>query len=85
MVLDDFNSFVLEVKVDVEEPCLLILPPAEEPQNLRRVRLQTELGRRHSLVGPQWIRPLNLRTNPNIYMSISLSLRYTTQFLKKVQ
>ena len=66
MVLDDFNGFVFEVKVDFEEPRLFVLPLAEEPQNLRRVWFQAVLSRCYSLVGPQWIRPLNLCPHKNL-------------------
>ena len=61
MVLDDLDGLVLEVEVDAEQPRLLVLPLAEEPQDPRRVRLkQTVLGRRHSLVRPQRVRPFTL-------------------------
>ena len=62
MVLDDLDGLVLEVEVDVEQPRLLVLPLAEEPQDPRRVRLkQAVLGRRHRpLVRPQRVRPFTL-------------------------
>ena len=61
VVLDDLDGLVLEVEVDVEQPRLLVLPLAEEPQNLRRVRPpQAVLGGRHPLVRPQRVRPLTL-------------------------
>ena len=33
VVLDNLDGLVLEVKVEVEQPRLLVLPLAEEPQN----------------------------------------------------
>ena len=60
MVLDDLDGLVLEVEVDAEQPRLLVLPLAEEPQDPRRVRLQAVLGRRHPLVRTQRVRPFTL-------------------------
>ena len=62
VVLDDLDGLVLEVEVDVEQPRLLVLPLAEEPQNPRRVRPhpQAVLGGRHPLVRPQRVRPFTL-------------------------
>ena len=60
VVLDDLDGLVVEVKVEDEQPRLFVLPLAEEPQDFRRVRIEAVLGRQHPLVGPKWIRPLNL-------------------------
>ena len=73
MVLDDLDGLVLEVEVDVEQPRLLVLPLAEEPQDPRRERLQAVLRRRHPLVRPQWVRPFTLGERNNEFLGLSLN------------